>query len=88
MARYEVAADEATHASVGGSADVLFELGMRYCAGRGVAIDMIEAHKWFNLSAMRGNEAAKSYRLELAREMSRTDVAKAQRLAREWLACQ
>lgn len=70
----------------GGTPDALFELGLMHCAGRDAALDLVNAHKWFNLAAMRGNEAAKRYRIEISREMSRAEVAEAQRLAREWLA--
>ncbi len=49
-------------------------------------IDLVEAHKWFNLAAMRGNDDARQYRSEISREMSRVQVSRAQRLAREWLA--
>ena len=66
-------------------ADSLFELGLRYCLGREVPKDLISAHKWFNLAAMRGNGAARQYRLEIAQEMSSCDVAEAQRQARAWL---
>lgn len=69
----------------GSSVDSLFELGLMYCNGRGVAIDIVEAHKWFNLSALKGNEAARGYRAELSRDMSRAEIADAQRRAREWL---
>ena len=72
-------------AAQGGQPDALFELGLMYCAGRDVNVDLVQAHKWFNLAAMRGNEEAKQYRLELSREMVKTEVAKAQKLAREWL---
>jgi TPR repeat protein len=51
-----------------------------------VEFDLVSAHKWFNLAAMRGNEDAKRYRMEIAREMSKTEIAEAQRQAREWLA--
>jgi hypothetical protein len=37
------------------------------------------------LAATRGFEAAKSWRAQLAREMSASQIAEAQRLAREWL---
>jgi hypothetical protein len=85
MARYDVAHEMASQAAaVGHGSDVFFELGMKYSAGRDVPLDLVEAHKWFNLSAIHGNETAKVYRLELSREMSRADVARAQRLAREW----
>jgi len=65
--------------------DALFELGMMYCTGKGVEPDLVTAHKWFNLAALRGNKAALQYRLELASEMSQAQVADAQRAAREWL---
>jgi TPR repeat protein len=68
-----------------GAADELFELGLRCCLGREVPKDLISAHKWFNLASMRGNDAAKQYRLEIAREMPPGDVAEAQRQARAWL---
>ena len=49
-------------------------------------LDLIEAHKWFNLAAMQGNKEALRYRAELARELSAEEMAEAQRLAREYLA--
>jgi uncharacterized protein len=67
------------------SADALFQLGLQYSLGRDVEADAITAHKWFNLAALRGNQAAKQYRCELAADMTRTEVAEAQRRAREWL---
>jgi TPR repeat protein len=72
-------------AAQGGTPDALFELGLMYCNGQDVETDYVTAHKWFNLAAMRGNDDAKRYRLELAREMSKAEIARAQRLAREWL---
>lgn len=69
-----------------GAPDALFELGLMYCTGREVEMDLITAHKWFNLAALRGNKAARDYRLELSREMSQFEVAEAQKAAREWLA--
>ena len=68
-----------------GGADGLFELGLLYSSGREVPADMVTAHKWFNLAALRGNEAAKHYRMDLAREMTKAQIAAAQKLAREWL---
>ena len=36
-----------------GDVDALFELGITYSTGRGGApVDLIEAHKWFNLAAL------------------------------------
>ena len=67
------------------SADELLALGLKYCFGRGVSQSYVEAHKWFKLAAMKGNENAKSYRCELAREMSASEIAEAQRQARAWM---
>jgi TPR repeat protein len=66
--------------------EALFERGLMHCAGRDGTLDLVNAHKWFNLAAMRGNQAAKRYRMEISREMSRAEIAEAQRRAREWLA--
>lgn len=68
-------------------AETFLGLGLKYCAGQGVPLDMIEAHKWFNIAALRGSQAAKDYRQEISREMTRADIGRAQRRAREWLAC-
>jgi hypothetical protein len=86
MARLELSAYQAIEmAAAGGTPDALFELGLMYCAGRDVELDLVSAHKWFNLAAMRGNAEAKRYRMEIAREMSKREIAEAQRLARQWL---
>lgn len=85
-ARAEMGAFELSGAGGQGlSSDALFDLGLKYSTGRDVPSDMIAAHKWFNLAALRGNQAAKTYRSELASEMSKLEIAEAQRLAREWL---
>jgi uncharacterized protein len=68
-----------------GAPDALYELGLIYSLGKGVDIDYIEAHKWFNLAAMRGVEQAQTDRAELAEMMSPSEVAAAQRMARAWL---
>lgn len=87
MARMEITSRDIVEcAAQGGAPDALFELGLMYCSGREVDLDLIEAHKWFNLAAMRGNEDAKRYRLEISSEMTRAQVALAQKRAREWLA--
>lgn len=85
MARIEMAMDQAGLGTQAGSADALFELGMLYATGRDVVADLVVAHKWFNLAAARGNSAALTRRVELAREMSGEQIAEAQKLAREWL---
>lgn len=68
-----------------GRADALYNLGLAYSTGQGVGVDFVAAHKWFNLAAMRGVDEAKSWRAQLSREMLPSQIAEAQRLAREWL---
>jgi TPR repeat protein len=67
------------------SGDVLFQLGMMYSTGSSVPTDYVTAHKWFNLAAMRGNKEASRLRREIAEEMSESEIAAAQRAARDWL---
>ncbi len=62
-----------------------FALGMNYSAGAGVAIDLIEAHKWFNIAATRGHTDAARLRREIAEQMSDGEIGSAQRAARDWL---
>jgi TPR repeat protein len=68
-----------------GRADALYNLGLAYSTGQGVGVDFIAAHKWFNLAAVRGVEEAKSWRAQISREMDTSQIAEAQRQAREWL---
>ncbi len=63
----------------------LFEKAVDFATGRSGAMDLIEAHKWFNLAALKGDTEAARRRQELAAEMAPDEVAQALRLAREWL---
>ncbi|MFN3659070.1 MAG: SEL1-like repeat protein [Pseudolabrys sp.] len=66
-------------------AEGCFALGMIYSAGAGVAVDLVEAHKWFNIAAMRGHRNAAQLRREIAEQMSDSEIGSAQRAARDWL---
>jgi uncharacterized protein len=66
------------------AADSLFQFGMMHMTGDGVPVDLVAAHKWFNLAAMRGNREAVRLRREIAAEMSQSEIAAAQRAARDW----
>jgi TPR repeat protein len=69
-----------------GSPDACLDLGMAYsCGTGGVDIDLIEAHKWFNLAALNGSEAAQAFRSDIAEEMTAREIAEAQRQARAWI---
>jgi len=73
-------------AAAGGNTSACFDLGVIFSTGgHGVAIDMIEAHKWFNLAATSGHEEASFCRADISEEMTAREIAEAQRRAREWL---
>jgi TPR repeat protein len=86
MARFEMSgAEMAPLAGMQPTAESYFELGIHYATGRDGEVDLVEAHKWFNLAAINGNREAASHRQDIAREMSTADIAEAQRAAREWV---
>jgi uncharacterized protein len=67
------------------NAESCLAMGMKYCIGHGVQQNNITAHKWFNIAAIKGSDKAKSYRLELSQEMTASEIAEAQRQARQFL---
>src|SRR5712671_993406 len=74
-------------APVDGSAipDVLFERGLYWASGRSGVVNLIAAHKWFNLAALKGRTDAIPLRREVAELMSEVEIAMAQREARAWM---
>jgi len=81
---YGYVADRLMQAEAG-RAEALYDLGLLYSTGQGVDQNFIEAHKWFNLAAIRGVNRATVDRCEVAQELDTKGIAKAQRLARQWL---
>src|ERR1700710_3052406 len=82
IARLEMA--EFTPAGLGAgpvTADTMFELGMMHSSGREVPVDLVTAHKWFNIAAMKGRTDAVRLRREIAAEMSDTQIGQAQHAA-------
>ena len=59
-------------------------LGVAYALGKGVRRNWVQAHMWFNLAAIEGEERAMDYCVKIARRMTSDQIADAQRLAREW----
>ncbi len=86
MARFEILDSNAAPLGQGPAAGaMLFELGMMYSVGRDVPVDLVIAHKWFNLAAVKGNTDAIRLRREIADQMSDVEIAAAQRAARDRL---
>ncbi len=68
-----------------GNPDTLFELGVIYSTGRAGPMDLVTAHKWFNLAALKGSDEAKTQRREISAQMSKEEIACALSAAREWI---
>jgi uncharacterized protein len=65
--------------------DVLFERGLYWASGRSGVVNLVAAHKWFNLAALKGRSDAIALRREVAEMMSDAEIAAAQREARAWM---
>ncbi len=85
MAYTDVEIAQVREAASAGRSEDLYKLGLIYSTGQGGEVDLIQAHMWFNLAAMRGSMEAKESRKELSSMMSATEIATAQKAAREWL---
>ena len=69
-----------------GQVDAQYKLGLLFSTGQdGAPIDYVTAHKWLNLAAVRGSDDARRLRAEVAGDMSKEQIAQAQKLAREWM---
>ena len=85
MAGWDIVDHEGAALGSKTGADAFFDLGMKYATGQSVAIDLVTAHKWFNIAALKGSREAIRLRREIAAEMPENDIAAAQRAARDWL---
>jgi hypothetical protein len=75
----------ATPADASAIPDVLFERGLYWASGRSGVVNLVAAHKWFNLAALKGRTDALPLRREVAELMSEVEIAIAQREARAWM---
>ena len=66
-------------------ADAFCEMGLMYATGRGCDIDLVAAHMWLNIAAIKGSDRAAELRSDLAATMSKMQLAEALRAAREWM---
>ena len=77
MKWYRLAAEQ-------GDADAQYNLGGMYFSGHGVARNHIQAYMWVTLAAAQGNKNAVIGLEILEKKMTSSQIAEAQRLAREW----
>jgi uncharacterized protein len=66
-------------------AEDLYQAGLVCAAGIDTNVDLVAAHKWFNLAASRGHEDAKMQRQEMADLLTSDEVKIALTAARDWL---
>src|SRR5947208_1553315 len=86
MAQFELGGVDAVASDA--SSETLYQLGIMHASGRSGAADLVSAHKWFNIAAMKGHAEAARMRREIAAEMSDAEIGQAQRAARDWLKSQ
>ena len=67
-----------------GHADAQYNLGVMYANGEGVPEDDIQAYVWISIAAAQGVENAKNAKEILTGEMTRVEIAEAQKLSRKY----
>jgi len=72
-------------AAVSGLAVAQSRIGLAYATGDGAALDPIEACKWFELAALKGDKAAATNRVRARKALSPAQMAEADRRIKEWL---
>ncbi|WP_306118092.1 MULTISPECIES: sel1 repeat family protein [unclassified Roseitalea] len=85
MARLEIENADLAGLGASANADILLEMGLVCATGRGGQVDMVAAHKWFNIAAIKGSPRAAALRAEIAQCMNKAELARALRDAREWM---
>jgi TPR repeat protein len=85
MFQGQIDQDTATPVEANVIPDVLFERGLYWASGRSGVVNLVAAHKWFNLAALKGRADAIPLRREVAEMMSEVEIAAAQREARAWM---
>ena len=84
MAR-AISTEESTRVQTELSPEAFFTLGMECSIGGDGPGDLVSAHKWFNLAAVKGNQEAVRLRREIAEQMSNAEIGAAQRAARDFI---
>ena len=67
-----------------GHAEAQTFLGLIYAEGQGIPQDIAQAHAWLNIAAAQGDETAKEEKEVIAQSMTRQELARAQKLTREY----
>ena len=74
---YRIAAEQ-------GYVEAQYNLGLMYVSGQGALQDYISAHMWWNIAGSKGDKSSIKNRKLVEKKMSKLQIKKAQRLARNW----
>jgi TPR repeat protein len=85
MARFEISHSEMATMGGDNNADVFCDMGLMYATGRGCKVDLVAAHKWLNIAAIKGCDRAAELRADVAATLTKMELAAALRGAREWM---
>lgn len=85
MARFDMLDHQLVAAGGNTDAEIFCEMGLMYATGRECEVDVVAAHKWLNIAAIKGSDRAAELRADLAATMTKTDLAAALRSARDWM---
>jgi TPR repeat protein len=75
-----------TKAAEQGDASSQSLLGGMFYLGKGTPKDNVMAYVWWNIAAARGNESAANNRGIIEKDMTSNQIAKAQKLSKEYYA--
>jgi TPR repeat protein len=67
-----------------GHAEAQYNLGLMYEKGQGIEQDYVEAHKWFNIAGVNGNETGRKNADIVEKKMPPGQIAVAVGLTRKW----
>ncbi len=81
---YDTALQEFRLLAEQGHEQAQVNLGIMSSQGLGVPKDSVQAYRWYTLAASQGDDLADKFKDHLAKSMTLDQLAKAQRLAREW----
>jgi TPR repeat protein len=81
---YETAFKWYRKAAEQGSENAQLTVGDMYSEGLGVPRDYVQAHMWYAIVGIRGLQRGDEYRAKVEKNMTRAQIAQADKLARAW----
>lgn len=85
MARFDSQNSDMAIMSSESRAETFCDMGLMYATGRGCPVDLVAAHKWLNIAAIKGSDRAAELRADLTHMMTKMQIAEALRAARDWM---